>query len=305
LQLYGGGKYAPTLIMKKIIVLFYFLLLGSKSFSQNFIISFKDEFGKAIPYVTLVNKEHQYTIATNENGLVILKTGNYSFTTSHISFNDSTISLKKSVSDSLISYTLNYKSVLLKDVIIPSTKLSNKKKIYSYGNQNKKTVYKDQIFFNLKMGMWVTPQINFSTPNYLRSIKFRITNHKELIKQNFTIELKLYEIINNKIEDVSLNKKPIYLKSSKIKKRNEVFIDEIIKIPENGFFISIELPQEIDAKNNFVIEFVTDYTSNTCRLFVNKNNQIVWPKNLLLSSCPTSEFNGMHKELMLGFSYYK
>ncbi len=290
--------------MRKYIIILAFIAFCANIFAQSVTIMFKDSESNPIPYLTVFDSSSKINLATNLLGLVKLKKSSYNISTSHISFFDTTFKIEESSKDTLLTILLKNRSKVLNEVSIVSKLRINKSKYFEIGNFKRKTLYIDELNSNLKLGYWITPNFSSIESHYFRSFKIKILNFKELKKENFIVELKLYKINNKIVDSIPLNNKPIYLHSNELRKNNEILINENIIIPKDGFFISIELPPLFGKKETLTIRFVTDYSSETCRMFIQRNNNKSWNKNILFQPCKVFENNGNKKELMISITYF-
>lgn len=256
-----------------------------------------------VPYVTVIDSVNGMVGVSDTSGIVKLKSDNYYLTLSHVSFKEIKLFIPNPTKDTIVYVNLQSKSTLLDDVRVTSEKI-NKKRYFQIGSYNHKTSSKFLIREKILMGARFTNFYNSGEPSkYLRSIKFKLNKFK-LGEKDFIVEFKIYKFNEyGKLNSETLNLSPIYIKASELKTRNEIFIDEKIKLPQNDILISVELPQVFDKHYDWTIPFMGDFIGDTPSTFSMRNKDGKWSDECL-SGTGIKLDDGKYFVLNFGMTYW-
>lgn len=283
--------------MRKFLTILLFISTYSVAQKTTFHITNGE---KSISYVTIIKDDKTILGYTDLNGnFSTIIHGSLSF--SHVSYKIFEIPLVKTSSDTIIEIVLINRVINLDPIIVRSNK-KKKSKFETIGYQALK--YNSGLLFKevlsqqkIMLGIKMDP-LPDQNERILRSIKFLLRNTESLRNKNFVMELKLFGITDDIIDSVTINRKPIYLNSSNLFSHNEVFLDENIKYPKNGFVITVMLPQI--SNDNIELSFLGNFSAENPTEFVQNNYNDQWSfKNINeLSSLKSTSNN---KFLSLAF----
>lgn len=237
-----------------------------------------------VPYVTVIDSAKGIVGISDSSGLVKIKAGNCYLTLSHVSFKEIKLNIPNVINDTIIKVVMYLKSMTSGCVRVISEKI-NKKKHFQIGSYNHVTSSSFLIREKLLMGVKFPNFYKSSDPTkYLRSIKFKLRGYKSG-ERDFVLEFKIYKFNDDgKLETEPLNRSPIYVKATDLKNRNEIMIDENIKIPKNDILISVELPESFNRHYDWIIPFVGDFTKDIPTTFVIPNRDGKWNDENLKTS---------------------
>ncbi len=259
-----------------------------------------------VQFATISDTKKGIVGFSNKDGIAILNAESYNLTVSHVSFKDFPLNIS-STKDTLINISLDYKVLSLENVAVIAKKI-DKSKIYSFGTYNKKTSSRFLLRQKIMLGIkFPNLSLEGDSIKYLRSIKFKLDKSYYDICKECVLEFKIYELTENNtnISDNPLNTKPIYIKLNDLRKKNEVLINENIKLPNDGIFISLEFPETFDLNYDWTISFVGDPMSEIPLVFVTRNHNGKWSK-FELSSQQLNKFpNEKYLQLNFGLTYWQ
>lgn len=259
-----------------------------------------------VPYVTIIKNNQTVVGYTAADGTISL-TDYGDFNTSHVSYQNEYFHINKPMADTLINIELTNKSTDLENIVITSAvKHSKKYKTVGYnaikfnaGILLKNSFSTQKTMLGVKM-----PSLNTDEKHYLRSICFRLSSLNFTKKDSFVVELKLFKILNNKIDTTPFNKKPLYINSYDLAKNNEVFINENIVYPAEGFIITVPIPKL--AYSNISLSFAGNWLNKQAVLLVKNNTNDKWDIDALNKPHTLKNFS-TDKYVNLAFTttYYK
>ena len=240
--------------IKFILIISLMIVSLQSSYCQVIKIRIYDSINNPVMFVTIYDTTLKHNYFTDSTGLATIPFNKYSnqsvFKVSHVSFNTIFIDSKKDKIDSVINIYLFPKNISLSDIVIHT----NKKKytLIDYGNYKRRSDG-SRLLLNLNQktnfGFYI-PNSNQNINSKLHSISFKLSETKKVRKQNFIIEIKLYQVDNSIISNLPINYKPIYIFSKDIQNNNEVLVNQNIPFGENGLFVSLEIPYIENTTDN-------------------------------------------------------
>lgn len=286
------------------IILVFLILLKINGYSQNITIKFQNSDGSNIPFVYIFDSTKNYKNVSNQTGMISVPNNDYCLETSHVSYLNSQINIKKSKNDTVIIIQLLRKIYEMEEILITNNFQKQKWKKREIGTFYKSGKSTSSISQNLKSGIaFRLSNLEFNVA-VLESIKFKSEiNKKVMISDAVVVEIKLYAIDSNSmVEKEPLNKLPIYLNVRDLKRKNEIRLDEKIIIPRNGLFISFEVPF---SKNETlpILIFSGTFQNNTCNYFVQNATKLYWPINILLERCNSLHGTGNYFYPFINLKY--
>ena len=281
-------------------LLFLFLLFNGITQAQIVTIKVFDD-TLLVPFVSMYEKNYNLYKSSDSMGCIKMKANNYDITLSHVSYKKVFLQISKSSFDTLVNIHLEKIISDLDDITIltkSNYELSDNE--YTIGNYDKKTKMGIELRQSLKVGVRIAA-IKNEKINILRNIKYKLKKNNGFVNSDFA-EVKLFQISDGHITQNTLNKKPIYIKCSDLKKKNTLAINERIVIPKEGFFISFEMPAIYDTDNARSIVFYGTWLDGGCELFIQKNNNSNWDERTLeLKKC--LQVNDKFFALNVGITY--
>jgi len=196
---------------------------------------------------------------------------------------------------------LTPQSTNLSEVIISSQK-GNTNKIFEAGTYNNPEENIKILYSKLKIGSLIKHPEPLKKL-FLNGIKFKLGDVK-FKNINARLEINLYPIENGKVSKYTLNSTPILIALNKLKKHNIVSLGQSIEIPEEGFIISFELPAIFNEGKKMSIEFLEDWSSETCVTRVMPNNGMEW-EDWPFNDCKSMHFTGKYDRLSINILYHK
>ncbi|MBN8832921.1 MAG: hypothetical protein ABS68_08060 [Niastella sp. SCN 39-18] len=292
--------------MKITFFLFILFCISNVLFAQNLDIHIINASNRNnVQFATIYDSTKNLILASDSLGHIRLKSDNYNLYITHVSYKNISIQLNPSIKDTEITIRLEPKEKIEATVFlnsIPKTNFENKiSEDGSYYRNGKDLI---NVLCKMKLGVLINGYI----PNNgkLRSIKFKLKHANNTHKKQFNIEIKLYPIKDGLISEQPINNLPIFIKSGELKNKNELFINERIVLPNEGLFISIEIPKISDSNENFEISFPATHNAAKCELYIYNNKKPEWDINTLLkNSCMYSTYLEGYKSINLGITYYK
>ena len=251
--------------------------------SQNFIIEFEEKDGTKIPFVTAMDINKNLFIMSDSTGLIILEPGEYQFRFELIGMQkiDTLICGKK---DDIIKIVMENRATEIEGVSVIARK-KEKLKIRTAGEFKEKFGGELHSKTGVKLGYAVKNIPKNNSNKILRSIKFKLSKAKGLNETDFNIEFKIYPILSNyKIDTIPLNRKPIIVPSGKLRNKSEIIIkDQEIEIPDNGIFVSLEVPDYKTKSKNKTIKFNTSVHDSGCNYYIKPASMKEWPSDILIN----------------------
>lgn len=298
--------------MKYLISILLFCTFQITVFAQNTSLHFVDKENQSIPYVTVYDSTNNLYALSDLDGALSLKTKSYHLHLERIGYQAMDTFLILNPTDKVVEISLQNDANLMDDVVIKAQKIEKRKmKIKSFGDYNDRKggefVFRDKT----KLGYAVNDLPYTNHLRYLRSVKFKLKKPRLLRKNDFVIELKIYPISKyNTIENTPLNYEPIFIKASTLRNSNEIVINQTIEIPENGVFISLELPDFFDNKEKTGIRFIISNHEEKCNEYLLNGATPLWDSNTLndKNQCRPDEFpNGkmMYSRYNFGITYFE
>lgn len=181
-----------------------------------------------------------------------------------------------------------------------------RRKLLNFGNASRKSQSSHRIPLDVRIGMVMKPGVT-TRKRYLNSVKFRLASTGELAGAQDPLEIRVYRMQDNTIEDVPANTAPIYVRLDQLKRMNDVKLDERIEIPVDGVFVSFELPGAAERERDDHITFTMSVTYDDCNEYVGKATNSVWNAATFpgLRSCRPSPFNQKYAQLSVGITYFE
>lgn len=275
-------KMKQPVFMKYLLIQLLFLSLDC--FSQKITIKLLDRID-VIPYVSIADSTKGLIGYSDSNGEIELEAGFYNLKLSHVSYPFKMIKIVKPTKDSIITVLLSKKNSILTTVVVKNVKYKNRKFI-KVGNLNKKNnsslAFKDILKKQkLLFGILFYPMED-TLPLLLRSIRFKISEMQNIKDIEFLLELKIFPMNNNIVSTTPLNELPIYITSSALRKNNEIFIKEKINYPEDGFMLTLLIPQIKNSGNeNFSLIFPGGFYGEKPQFYSQNNFNDTWTANTL------------------------
>ncbi len=258
--------------------------------------------GMQIPYVNLYANETKNVFTTDEKGEIRISDKRLSFLTSHVSYEDSSITLGEIHTDTTIIIYLSPLISILENVSVLTRDDLKVKRYREFGNASRKPGLITSLHPNLKLGFWFNPVFASNKKHLLRSIRLKLQNYKTLRKLDFLIEVKIFPVQDKLIDSIPCNKKQIILNSRELKNVTEIFVQERLGFGQDGLFFSLEIPAVL-GNDEATIDFPTEYRSEECELFVMKNTSRNWEQSVLRKTCSKSD-NGKAKSLIFSTTYF-
>lgn len=295
--------------MKNTVLFLLFPFFTASLYATPVFVKVIDANGRGIPYVTISNEDgrlYTFTDSLGERALPEAEPtyGDLSF--SRIGF--ATQAVAASEGDTMY-VVMQAEGSLLDEVVISQRKIDKRKlKVKEAGDHREKARSFFILYQRAKLGYALRGLPVSTNPRYLRSVFFRLDKPRNLKKKDFVLELKIYPIENSdQIGQQPLNTQPIFVKASDLGKRNEVDITEDIIIPDDGIFISLELPDYFDKSNETKIVFVGSNKAIHSNQFMVATTK-EWDKNLLRKKYepfPFSKGTTTYSTYNFGISYYE
>lgn len=248
------------------------------------VIHCVDKNNNAIIYASIYDtSEHKISGFTDNFGNFTIKTSSKVFNLTHVSFTPFLLDIKKSEREDTINIIMSERKELMEEVFVKNISI-NKKKYFQIGTFKKKTssgfIFRQKLLIGFKFP--TIPQSE--NQKIIRSIRFVLGQTRNLDRQDFIVEIKIYKLLEDGLLDsFTLNKKPIYLNSSSLKKKNEIFMSEDIKLPSSGVFFSFELPEIMDDNYDWTILFKGSFDSEKALTYAMRNHNGYWDENVLLT----------------------
>jgi hypothetical protein len=243
-----------------------------------------------ISYVSLYDSVNRFYSSCDSLGCAKIKSGNYSLLLSHVSYSTRLINIKKVYGDTTICIALQKRSIELPEFAITGSRNYHlSKEIYETGNYYRKSGSSILLRLSIKMGIFIPP-IDNGKENMVRSIKFKLKKSAKVLSGHFA-EVKLFGVENELVDTSPLNKLPIYIDNSVLRKKNEIAINEKIEIPKGGLFISFEISPIYDKQTSKTFQFAGGWLKDEdCSLFLMKNSSRLWDtKTIYQKQCLTIE----------------
>lgn len=235
-----------------------------------------------ISYVTVYDTaKHQIIGFTDVHGFMKLNYQPKTLKFTHVTFEDKYLSVSDFINDTVQLY-LSLKQKVLETVITSNVTI-DKRRFYQTGTYYRNTSSGFIFRGNNAIGYKVEFDPLANGTSYLRSIKFVLGNVASIDKPDVIIEIKIYAILENGyIGAFPLNTVPIYIKAADLKRKNQIFIKETIKIPNEGFFLSFQLPLILDIHYDWTIMFKGSNNSETPYSYNMSNKKESWDEDILL-----------------------
>jgi hypothetical protein len=250
-------------------------------FAQFCTLQVYDNEKNPISYASVVYKG--ILRSTDKAGKITIPNNIKLITISHVSFLENNIEFPNVKNDTTILVYMQPKEIRLDSILVKS------KNLIKYTKRKFRNINKQNSTFTLHLGTKIgivieKPKSDKTT--YLNGIDFKanIDESNKKMGKNTLLELKIFEISNDSILPEPLNHKPIYLFISKSNKKLYFSIDEIVKIPVDGIFVTLEIPL-IDDISNFSINFKGTNKTGDCIFYFDKFRSTVWDSETLQKLC--------------------
>jgi hypothetical protein len=260
-----------------------------------------------VPFVGVYDSLNKLFLSSDSAGLVTLpEDKNLNLSISHVSFQPVDISLSPTEEDTTINIVLLYKTQQVGEVFISAPKkIKLGGKLYPAGNAGQKVNFYHHFSQegNEKIGSIVDLDRHNPQSRYLRRILFELQKAKKLRNKNFVMEIKVFAIVQGRVQPDPINQLPIFVRSEDLKNKNEVIVKEDIQLPYEKILISFELPNLPGNKKAGFI-FAGDTRHDRPSYYGGLNTIAGWAPNLLKyrqSTVPFTEHK--YASLNIGIKY--
>lgn len=274
-----------------------FFIQISSLCSQTIILKFSDA-SRLIPFVNVYDSSKEINKASNESGILQLKSDNYNLKITHVSYNPYYLKISAPSKDTIINVLLQERNNTLGEVIVSIKKI--KPKVFEAGAYNQSNLTSVILNQDIKIGAYLNG-FKDDKRHYIKTIKFKLKKDTRISKENYVMEIKLYEVQGQSISLNTINRKPIYVNSTSLTSNNEISLQEQVYLDYDGLFISFEIPY-INSTNLPRIAFSGNYVSDNCVTYTKRNN-IPWEENILNRGCGTSPLSEKHCKLNISVRY--
>lgn len=271
--------------MKILISFLLFFLIAYKSNGQTIIVT-RDVNGQPIPFVSVYDTVTKIYTLGDAKGVVELPRNSYTLHLNSISHIDTSITIEDEHPLDTVFVCLKENIHELKEIVVATSRRPGPGKIFQI-ERSGDYFTKGDIRFVLREQYKLGYHINFEKHNqlsFIRSVCFKLGNRPSKAQTNFFVEIKLFPIKNGQIRSTPLNRKQIIVPFYKLKRSNEIIIDEDIQLPQEGLFISIELPGFYSVAGQKDLVFIACSQNEQCTSFGRGLFKPYWEANTLTNS---------------------